>query len=60
MFDKSSKDYMRPLHCAVFKDRINCRLCKANRKIIQEAISKKSWVEWWQSTGHQELPRDWP
>jgi class 3 adenylate cyclase len=56
MFDKSSNDYMRPLHCAVFKDRINCRLCKANRKIIQEAISKKSWVEGGNQPGTRNFP----
>ncbi len=56
MFDKKSQDYMRPLHCAVFKDRINCRLCKANRKIIQEAISKKSWVEGTDQPGTKSFP----
>jgi class 3 adenylate cyclase len=45
MFDKESKDYMRPLHCAVFNERINCRLCKMNRPAIREAIEKKTWVE---------------
>lgn len=45
MYDKSAKDYMRPLHCAVYKDRISCRLCKKNRKTIQEAIYNKCWVE---------------
>jgi class 3 adenylate cyclase len=45
MYDKDAKSYMRPLHCAVFKDRINCRLCKKHRKAIQEAIRNKCWVE---------------
>ena len=44
MYDKQAKDYMRPLHCAVFKDRISCRLCKKNRKTVQDAISTRRWV----------------
>jgi len=45
MYDKQAKSYMRPLHCAVFKDRINCRLCKKSREIVQEAISTRRWVK---------------
>jgi len=56
MFDKKSQDYMRPLHCAVFKDRISCRLCKANRKIIQEAISRKSSAEGADQPGTKNFP----
>lgn len=56
MFDKSAKDYMRPLHCAVFKDRINCRLCKANRRVIQEAIEKKRRIESGNQPGTKNFP----
>jgi class 3 adenylate cyclase len=45
MYDKQAKNYMRPLHCAVFKDRISCRLCKKNRKTVQDAISTRRWVD---------------
>ena len=38
MFDPDAAHYTRPLHCAVYKDRINCQLCKRGKNIIQEAV----------------------
>ena len=34
MFDQEALHYTRPLHCAVYKDRINCQLCKRGRKTM--------------------------
>lgn len=38
IFDPDAARYTRPLHCGVFKDRINCQLCKRGRDTIQKAI----------------------
>jgi class 3 adenylate cyclase len=38
MFDPEASHYTRPLHCAVYKDRINCQLCKRGKNIIREAM----------------------
>ena len=57
MYDKEAKTYMRPLHCAVFKDRVNCRLCKKNRQVIQEAIQTKRWVQGLNRPDAKEFPR---
>ena len=43
--DIQAKDYMRPLHCGVYRDRISCRLCKQNRQAIQEAVDTRRRVE---------------
>ena len=56
MYDKEAKTYMRPLHCAVFKDRINCRLCKQKRSVIQEAISKKRRIKGANQPGTKNFP----
>jgi class 3 adenylate cyclase len=38
MFDPEALHYTRPLHCAVYKDRINCQLCKRGRETIKGAL----------------------
>lgn len=39
MFDPEASNYTRPLHCAMFKERLNCQLCKRGREAIQGALS---------------------
>jgi class 3 adenylate cyclase len=38
IFDPDAARYTRPLHCGVYKDRLNCQLCKRGRDTIQKAI----------------------
>jgi class 3 adenylate cyclase len=40
VIDPDAEHYTRPLHCAVWKERINCRLCKRGRKTIAEALDQ--------------------
>jgi class 3 adenylate cyclase len=40
VFDKEALHYTRPLHCAVYKDRINCQLCKRERASIEGALNQ--------------------
>ena len=40
MFDEEALRYTRPLHCAVYKDRINCQLCKRGRKTIEGVLDQ--------------------
>jgi class 3 adenylate cyclase/rubredoxin len=40
VFDTEALRYTRPLHCAVYKDRINCQLCKRGRETIERAIKE--------------------
>jgi class 3 adenylate cyclase len=40
MFDPEAVHYTRPLHCAVYKDRINCQLCKRGRETIKQALAQ--------------------
>lgn len=40
ILDPEAIHYTRPLHCAVYKDRINCQLCKRGRETIEGAMSK--------------------
>ena len=40
MFDPEALRYTRPLHCAVYKNRINCQLCKRGRATIKGALSQ--------------------
>jgi transcriptional regulator with GAF, ATPase, and Fis domain len=40
MFDPDAVHYTRPLHCAVYKDRINCQLCKRGRETIKRALAQ--------------------
>ncbi len=37
--DDQAKDYMRPMHCGVYRERISCRHCKRHRKVVQQAIA---------------------
>jgi class 3 adenylate cyclase len=39
MFDSEASRYTRPLHCAVYKNRINCQLCKRGREVIKGALA---------------------
>ncbi len=38
MFDPEAPRYTRPLHCAMYKERISCQLCKRGREIIESAL----------------------
>ena len=40
MFDPEALRYTRPLHCAVYKNRINCQLCKRGRETIKGALAQ--------------------
>ena len=40
IFDPEALHYTRPLHCAVYKDRINCQLCKRGRETIEGALKQ--------------------
>jgi len=42
MFDQEAAHYTRPLHCSMYKERINCQLCKRGRGTIKAAIDKPS------------------
>jgi class 3 adenylate cyclase len=39
LFDPEAKNYTRPLHCALYKERINCQLCKKGREIIEKVVN---------------------
>jgi len=39
MFDPEASHYTRPLHCAVYKNRLNCQLCKRGRETIKGALT---------------------
>jgi len=39
MFDPEASRYTRPLHCAVYKNRVNCQLCKRGRDVIKGALT---------------------
>jgi class 3 adenylate cyclase len=38
LFDPEAPHYTRPLHCAVYRERINCQLCKRGRETIKDAL----------------------
>jgi class 3 adenylate cyclase len=40
MFDPEALRYTRPLHCAVYKNRVNCQLCKRGRETIKGALTQ--------------------
>jgi len=42
MFDPEAKHYTRPLHCDMYKGRINCQLCKRGRATIRKALKEPS------------------
>ena len=39
VLDPEASHYTRPLHCGVFKDRLNCQLCKRGRKTVEKALA---------------------
>ena len=40
--DPEAARYTRPLHCGVYKDRLNCQLCKRGKESIQKALAGPS------------------
>ncbi|MBW1803779.1 MAG: guanylate cyclase [Deltaproteobacteria bacterium] len=40
VLDPDALHYTRPLHCAVYKNRINCQLCKKGREAINGALDQ--------------------
>jgi len=40
VLDPDALHYTRPLHCAVYKNRINCQLCKRGREAINGALEQ--------------------
>lgn len=38
--DPEARNYTRPLHCAVAKQRINCQLCKRGRESVNRAVDQ--------------------
>jgi len=45
VLDEDAKEYTRPLHCAIYRSRINCQLCKRGRAAIQKAIEEKNCIQ---------------
>ena len=45
IFDPEASHYTRPLHCSVYKDRLNCQLCKRGRNIVQKALARPSEIQ---------------
>ncbi len=45
MFDPEALRYTRPLHCAVYADRINCQLCKRGRETIKAALAQPMTIQ---------------
>jgi len=43
--DPEALHYTRPLHCAVYRDRLNCQLCKRGRKTIKATLAEPSTVQ---------------
>jgi class 3 adenylate cyclase len=40
IFDPDALHYTRPLHCAVYRERINCQLCKRGRETIKKSMNE--------------------
>ena len=40
MFDPEAIHYTRPLHCSMYKNRINCQLCKRGRETIKGVLDQ--------------------
>jgi class 3 adenylate cyclase len=40
MFDPDAVHYTRPLHCSMYKNRINCQLCKRGRETIKGVLDQ--------------------
>jgi class 3 adenylate cyclase len=45
VFDSDASQYTRPLHCSVFKDRINCQMCKRGRSTVHKALTRTSEIQ---------------
>ena len=45
MFDPEALRYTRPLHCAVYENRINCQLCKRGRETIKGALAQPTTIQ---------------
>ena len=45
MFDPEALRYTRPLHCAVYENRINCQLCKRGRETIEAALAQPMTIQ---------------
>ena len=45
ILDPEASHYSRPLHCGVYKDRLNCQLCKRGRKTVQKALARPSEIQ---------------
>lgn len=45
IFDPEASHYTRPLHCSVYKDRLNCQLCKRGRNTVQKALARPSEIQ---------------
>ncbi len=45
MFDPEALRYTRPLHCAVYENRINCQLCKRGRETIRAALAQPMTIQ---------------
>ena len=43
--DPDASHYTRPLHCGVYKDRLNCQLCKRGRKTVEKALARSSEIQ---------------
>ena len=43
--DPEAARYTRPLHCGVYKDRLNCQLCKRGKESIQKALAGPSGLQ---------------
>jgi class 3 adenylate cyclase len=43
--DPDASHYTRPLHCGVYRDRLNCQLCKRGRKTVEKALSRSSEIQ---------------
>lgn len=42
IIDPEAEHYARPLHCAVWSERINCQLCKRGKNAVASAINQQA------------------
>jgi len=42
IIDPEAENYARPLHCAVWSDRINCQLCKRGKTTVASALDREA------------------
>lgn len=45
IFDPEALHYTRPLHCAMYSDRINCQLCKRGRETIAGSLNDPTGIQ---------------